>query len=235
MAVMYKVGYIFPPSLPPRLTTWWDSHPITPGTKFSSIWELTLVGVVITICWIYSYQAGFSLYQPNISYGSGEGWRAVYGLTYLLDLVLLLDIVVSMKTAVRTPTGEALAECAGLYICTRTCLCTCILLQTHNCGAKVILIGFDIYGTCISSKGYQVLPWHCYYQLNTLFPSSLPLPPLSPLQTLLFILCSLSLTLSSPSYTPFLPAFLSLPPSPPSLPPSSLPPSLPPSLPLKES
>ena len=63
----------------------------------------------------------------------------------MLDLVLLLDIVVSMKTAVRTPTGEALGECAGLHTC--TCMLA-IILQTHNCGAKMILIGLGIYSTC---------------------------------------------------------------------------------------
>ena len=77
-----------------------------PGTKFSTVWELLLATVIILITLIYSYEAGFSLFHHNISYGSGTGGSLLFVFTYLLDLVLVADIVVSMRTAVRTPTGQ---------------------------------------------------------------------------------------------------------------------------------
>ena len=50
-----------------------------------------------------------------MAYGSGMGGGALFGITYLLDLVLLLDIVVSMKTAVRTPTGVCVFKCLLVF------------------------------------------------------------------------------------------------------------------------
>ena len=68
-------------------------------------WDLTLASAIILVCLVYTYEAGFSLFHHNVAYASGVGGGALFGITYLLDLVLVLDIVVSMKTAVRTPTG----------------------------------------------------------------------------------------------------------------------------------
>ena len=76
-----------------------------PGTKFSVVWDLLLASVVIAICLVYSYEAGFSLFRRGISYGAGVGGSSLFAITYLLDFVLVVDIVISMKTAVRTPTG----------------------------------------------------------------------------------------------------------------------------------
>lgn len=89
-----------------RLTKWWDAHPVLPGTKFSVAWDLILASTIILICLIYPYEAGFSLYHHNVAYASSVGGWALFGLTYPLDLILVVDIIVSMKTAVRTPTGE---------------------------------------------------------------------------------------------------------------------------------
>lgn len=77
-----------------------------PGTKFSILWDLLLAIVIILITLVYSYEAGFSLFHHNVAYGSGLGTSTLFGFTYLLDLVLVMDIIVSMKTAVRTPTGQ---------------------------------------------------------------------------------------------------------------------------------
>ena len=80
-----------------------------PGTKFCVAWDVVLATAIILICLVYTYQAGFSLFHHDVSYGgSGPGGWALFGITYLLDLVLVLDIVISMKTAVRTPTGKPL-------------------------------------------------------------------------------------------------------------------------------
>ena len=89
-----------------RVQHWWNTHPVLPGTKFSVAWDLVLASAIILVCLIYPYQAGFSLFHHNVAYGSGLGGWALFGITYLLDLVLVLDVVVSMKTAVKTPTGE---------------------------------------------------------------------------------------------------------------------------------
>lgn len=91
-----------------RLRQWWDTHPVVPGTKFSVVWDLLLATVVILICLVYSFEAGFSLYHRNVAYCSGAAGTILFAFTYLLDLVLVIDIVVSMKTAVRTPTGIGL-------------------------------------------------------------------------------------------------------------------------------
>ena len=88
-----------------RFRHWWATHPVIPGSKFSILWDMLLATVVILVCLVYSYEAGFSLFHHNVAYGSGLGGSTLYGLTYLLDLVLVLDVVVSMKTAVKTPTG----------------------------------------------------------------------------------------------------------------------------------
>ena len=80
-----------------------------PGTKFCVAWDVVLATAIILICLVYTSQAGFSLVHHDVSYGgSGPGGWALFGITYLLDLVLVLDIVISMKTAVRTPTGKPL-------------------------------------------------------------------------------------------------------------------------------
>ena len=62
--------------------------------------------VTVTVCWVYSYEAGFSHYKPSVGYGGGASGRALYGFTYLLDAVLVADIIVSMKKVLVTPTGE---------------------------------------------------------------------------------------------------------------------------------
>lgn len=96
------------PSIPPslRFRQWWDTHPVVPGTKFSVVWDLLLATVVILICLVYSFEAGFSLFHRDVAYCSGAAGSILFAFTYLLDLVLVIDIVVSMKTAVRTPTGN---------------------------------------------------------------------------------------------------------------------------------
>lgn len=91
-----------------RLRQWWDTHPVVPGTKFSVVWDLLLATVVILICLVYSFEAGFSLFHRDVAYCSGAAGTILFAFTYLLDLVLVIDIVVSMKTAVRTPTGIGL-------------------------------------------------------------------------------------------------------------------------------
>lgn len=88
-----------------RLQQWWDTHPVVPGTKFSVVWDFLLAMVVILICLVYSFQAGFSLFHRDVAYCSDAAGSILFAFTYLLDLVLVIDIVVSMKTAVRTPTG----------------------------------------------------------------------------------------------------------------------------------
>lgn len=58
------------------------------------------------VCWLYSYQAGFSHFKPSVSYGGSSVGCAIFIFSYLLDLVLVMDIFVSMKKAIVTPTGE---------------------------------------------------------------------------------------------------------------------------------
>ena len=41
----------------------------------------------------------------SVSYGGSVVGQSLFGLTYLLDLILVADIFVSMKKAVVTPTG----------------------------------------------------------------------------------------------------------------------------------
>ena len=50
-------------------------------------------------------QAGFSRYKENIGYGSSIVGQSMFGLTYILDMILVADIFVSMKKAIVTPTG----------------------------------------------------------------------------------------------------------------------------------
>ena len=59
---------------------------------------------------MYSYEAGFSHYKASVGYGGSVGGHVLFGLTYLLDLVLVADIIVSMKKALVTPTGERKAS-----------------------------------------------------------------------------------------------------------------------------
>lgn len=41
----------------------------------------------------------------SVSYGGSAIGHGFFGLTYLLDLILVADIFVSMKKAIVTPTG----------------------------------------------------------------------------------------------------------------------------------
>ena len=50
-------------------------------------------------------QAGFTRYKMRVSYGDSVVGQTFFGLTYLLDLILVADIFVSMRKAVVTPTG----------------------------------------------------------------------------------------------------------------------------------
>lgn len=53
----------------------------------------------------FQQQAGFSRYKMGVSYGASAVGLSLFGLTYLLDLILVADIFVSMKKAIVTPTG----------------------------------------------------------------------------------------------------------------------------------
>ena len=56
-------------------------------------------------CHFVHLQAGFSRYKESISYGSSIVGQSMFGLTYILDMILVADIFVSMKKAIVTPTG----------------------------------------------------------------------------------------------------------------------------------
>ncbi len=86
--------------------SWWKDHLVIPGSKFASAWELVVVVVSTMICWLYSYQAGFSHFKPSVSYGGSTLGCVVLVFSYLLDMVLVADIFVCMKKAIVTPTGK---------------------------------------------------------------------------------------------------------------------------------
>ena len=96
---------LFSPSILKLVKRWWKSSTVIPGSKFATFWELLVVAMTIFICWLYSYQAGFSHFRPSVSYGGSVlGW-GTFVVSYLLDLVLVADVLVSMKKAIITPTG----------------------------------------------------------------------------------------------------------------------------------
>lgn len=109
----------------------WKKFSVIPGSKFAIIWELLIIAVILIVSWVYSYQvinnnnsilehfinsnysflhnnllqAGFSRYKTSSSYGINAIGQSFFGLTYLLDLILVADIIVSMRKAIVTPTG----------------------------------------------------------------------------------------------------------------------------------
>ncbi len=93
------------PSFLQSFQRWWKGHVVIPGSKFASTWELVVVVVTISVCWLYSYQAGFSHFNPSVGYGGSILGCVVFVFSYLLDLVLVADILVSMNKAIVTPTG----------------------------------------------------------------------------------------------------------------------------------
>ena len=64
------------------------------------------MAVTIVICWLYSYQAGFSHFKPSVGYAGSTLGSVAFVFSYVLDLVLLADVFVSMKKAIVTPTGR---------------------------------------------------------------------------------------------------------------------------------
>lgn len=76
-----------------------------PGSRFIVIWDLVLVAVILVVCWIYSYQAGFTHHKPGLGYMGSVGGNLLLVLTYLLDCLFIVDIFVSTKRAVITYKG----------------------------------------------------------------------------------------------------------------------------------
>ena len=83
-----------------------------PNSKFVRAWDSLIVVLIVAVFWLYSFEAGFSHYDPTVGYCVGERGVALTLVKYLVDLVLIGDVIMSMKKEVPTLTG---GETATVY------------------------------------------------------------------------------------------------------------------------
>ncbi|CAH3024940.1 unnamed protein product, partial [Porites evermanni] len=84
---------------------WKLSHyVIKPESLFARMWERIVLVVLITICFVYTFVASFSISLHAIGYGETIGSQVLLVITYLLDVVLLADYLLRFNIASETTT-----------------------------------------------------------------------------------------------------------------------------------
>ena len=79
---------------------------IKPESLFARMWERIVLVVLITICFVYTFVASFSISLRAIGYGETIGSQVLLVITYLLDVVLLADYLLRFNIASETTTGN---------------------------------------------------------------------------------------------------------------------------------
>lgn len=79
---------------------------IKPESLFALMWERIVLVVLITICFVYTFVASFSISLHAIGYGETIVSQVLLVITYLLDVVLLADYLLRFNIASETTTGN---------------------------------------------------------------------------------------------------------------------------------
>ena len=77
-----------------------------PDSWFAVIWERVVLASLLTICFVYTFVASFSISLHAIGYGENVVTQVILVITYLLDVVLVADFIMRFNMASDTTTGR---------------------------------------------------------------------------------------------------------------------------------
>lgn len=82
------------------------NYVITPDSWLAVIWERLLLATLLTICFVYTFVASFSISLQAIGYGESVVMQILLVITYLLDVVLVADFVIRFNMASEITVGN---------------------------------------------------------------------------------------------------------------------------------